>query len=528
MTAAVAHGMRSQALTAARDLALVVAVALLTRVAYVALLGDVMGADEAVNALMALAIARGQEFPVLMWEAHYSGTLLEYVAAGVFRVVGPSTPAFRAVGVVFGVAIVALGSAAARALWGRGAGLIAGFWLALGPPLLARLTLQTPGGYPEALVFGALVLWLAVMIAHRADASLGHWAALGAAGGIGAWGLPLALTPLAGALVTLRRRLLDHGARPALIVSAAFVLGAAPFFLYNLTHPGASFVRFGSRVTGVSAADITGAASTIALIAEAGGRYLRGRVAFVAALPRQIMGALGAMPLMIVTAIVAAACVLILTRPRERGGTSASSALGWRLVGWSALALLLFVIALDLVEPRHLAPAQLLLALVLGGLWSRAVSPTRGLAVIALAGWMTLNLIATLDEAYRAAPSAAPLTAALEARRIEAVYTDYNVAYPVMWESRERILASPAAGPVNVDRRPALSRRVERAERPAYVFAAASEPGAVFAREATRLGIAWSHARVGDFDVFLPLRHVRPADLRLVRLFGVDSAATAR
>jgi hypothetical protein len=281
-------------------------------------------------------------------------------------------------------------------------------------------------------------------------------------------------------------------------------------------------------VTRVSAADITGATSTIALAAEAGGRYLRGRLAFLAALPSQILGALGALPLVIVTVIVGAACVLILAWRRERGLGSASSQHGWRLVGWSALALLLFVTALDLVEPRHLAPAHLLLALVLAGLWARAVSRTRRLAVIALAAWMSLNLAATLDEAYRAAPSAAPLTAALQARGVGAIYTDYNVAYPVMWQSRDRILASPAAGPVNVDRRPALSRRVERAERPAFVFAAASEPGAVFAREATRLGIAWNHARVGDFDVFLPERHVRPADLRLVRLFAVDSAATAR
>jgi len=163
-----------------------------------------------------------------------------------------------------------------------------------------------------------------------------------------------------------------------------------------------------------------------------------------------------------------------------------------------------------------------LLALALAGLWAAAAAAARRMAAVALAAWMALNLVTTLGEAYRAAPSVAPLAAALQARGVSAVYSDYNVAYPLMWQSRTRILASPAAGPVNVDRRAAVSRGVAAAAAPAYVFAAGTEPSAVFAREATRAGVTVTHARVGAFDVFLPSRHVKPSELPLVRVFTVQ------
>ncbi|HEV8472172.1 MAG TPA: hypothetical protein VGR82_05280, partial [Methylomirabilota bacterium] len=354
------------------------------------------------------------------------------------------------------------------------------------------------------------------------------WAGLGAAGGLGTWGLPVALPSLAGCAMALRRRLGDRRGRVALVAAAGFVAGAAPFLVYNVTHPGVSLLRLGGRVMGVSATDVSGASSKAALAADVGARYLRGRVTFLAALPGDVLGALGPLPLVIVTLAVALACVALLAWRRGPAPTASSSACGWRLIGWSAVALLVFVLALDLGEPRHLVPAHLLLALALGGLWARATPSSRRLGGVALAAWMALNLVATLDEAAHASPSAVPLAAALQARHLVAVYTDYNVAYPVMWESRDRILASPAAGPVNVDRRPGVSRRVEAVMRPGYVFAAASEAGAIFAREATRIGVPWSHERVGAFDVFLPGRHVRPAELRLVRLFAVDSASSAR
>lgn len=65
-------------------------VALFSRFAYLGLLGDFIGADEAVGGLMALNIAEGRDFPLLLWEAQYAGTLLSYLGALLFLFLEPS------------------------------------------------------------------------------------------------------------------------------------------------------------------------------------------------------------------------------------------------------------------------------------------------------------------------------------------------------------------------------------------------------------------------------------------------------
>jgi hypothetical protein len=89
----------------------------------------------------------------------------------------------------------------------------------------------------------------------------------------------------------------------------------------------------------------------------------------------------------------------------------------------------------------------------------------------------------------------------------------------VIFVSGETIVASPAAGPVNVERRPAYSAMVARAPRAAWVFAHESEPSRVFAAEMRRTGRAASRTVVDGFDVYVPERPVRPDELRLLRAF---------
>ncbi len=142
-------------------------VALLSRLSYFYLLGDFIGADEAVVSLMGLNIVKGQEFPLLLCEAHYAGTLTSYLGALLFWFFNPTPWTLRMAVLPLALGGIAAIAAAARTLWGLGAGLVAGISLAVGPALLFAMSSQAVGGYPEGLCFGGLTLWIGARLGRR-------------------------------------------------------------------------------------------------------------------------------------------------------------------------------------------------------------------------------------------------------------------------------------------------------------------------------------------------------------------------
>lgn len=74
--------------------------------------------DEAVLGLMALKIRRGEEFPLVFWQAHYSGPVSAYLGALLFAAAGTSPLLFKAVVLPFGLlAAAALGTLPGFSLW---------------------------------------------------------------------------------------------------------------------------------------------------------------------------------------------------------------------------------------------------------------------------------------------------------------------------------------------------------------------------------------------------------------------------
>jgi len=183
------------------------------------------------------------------------------------------------------------------------------------------------------------------------------------------------------------------------------------------------------------------------------------------------------------------------------------------------LLLLLFVWGSDLDAPRHLFPFFLLVPLGIAALWACAPGWVRLVAGVGLILVLANNVFATAQDAHAGKPSVRELLAALDARGVRFVYTDYAIAYPLVFLSHERVIASPAAGPTNVDRYPPYTHAVAASPCPAYVFRRGSEASAVFVREMRRVGIAFSREALSEFDVYVPERHVDPHDLALLRRF---------
>lgn len=497
--------------------------ALAARLAYLSLLGDFIGADEAVGGLMAQSIAKGRDFPLLVWEAQYGGALTSYLGAVLFRWFEPSPFVYRLVSLPLALVGLAALAAAARALWGPGPSLAAALWLALGPPLLFAMSSQVIGGYPEVLCFGGLVLWLAVRLAR--EVPHGHrtcrtWVVLGAVGGFGTYSLPLVFPVFVGALWAVRRHRGGLGAREWGFLAGGFLLGFSPFLFYNLAHGGASATRLAGRVLDVSRAEVAQAPSVLLLVVQKGLGYLARLAQFPVTVLKNIPAILS-LPAWAAWALIAATAAGVWFTCRVTPVTARGSAEGFGLafMGWSGLATLVFLWILGLDRARHLFPFYLLASLGLAALWG---SLARGPKLLRWAGLGLLllsNVVGTARDARAAGPNVSGLLSALEARQIRFVYTDYFVAYPLIFLSREAVLASPLAGPVNVERYPAYTRAVESAPHPAYVFRQNTEASAVFVRELRQRGHAFHHERVDGFDLYVLARHVRPDEINLLRQF---------
>ncbi len=491
-------------------------VALAVRLAYIGLLDDSMNGDEAVGALMTLKIARGEEFPLMFWEASYSGTFPFLLGAVGFRLVEPSLTVLRIA--LLPLALVGIASivSTARALWGVRPALVGGTWLALGPPLLFAYSTQAMNGYPEVLAFGGLTLWLATRLRGRprGEASgLWRWALFGAVAGFGVYSLLFVLPIFAGAVWALCRARGAPSGRELAALTAGFLAGVSPFVLYNVIHPGASVIRLGARLFDVSRSEVAGSSSLLVLAGDKAAGYIFRLVRSPATLLSNLPLALG-LPVWgvaITGVVVVMAVVAARARPRPDFGLDVLARCG--------LLLLLFVWVSGLDAPRHLFAFFLLVPLGIAALWACAPGWVRLVAGVGLILVLANNVFATAQDAHAGKPSVRDLLVALDARGVRFVYTDYAIAYPLVFLSHERVIASPAAGPTNVDRYPPYTHAVAASPCPAYVFRRGSEASAVFLREMRRVGIGFSREALSEFDVYVPERHIDPHELTLLRRF---------
>ncbi|MFN8523626.1 MAG: glycosyltransferase family 39 protein [Chloroflexota bacterium] len=187
----------------------------------------------------------GRELPVMTMS--YLGAPKSYLIAAAFVIGGVSVESLRLLGVAVGVITVALTACLAWRLSGWLAGAIGGMLLASDPAFV--LHTRTDWG-PVAL---AAVLRVGAMLALAAwlDSGRSRWLVLGA------WLLGLAVYDKASALwLVLALGLVGilawlafrwrPGPRPLALAAGAFVLGSAPFWLWNAFNDWAAF-RFAAR-----------------------------------------------------------------------------------------------------------------------------------------------------------------------------------------------------------------------------------------------------------------------------------------
>jgi hypothetical protein len=85
------------------------------------------------------------------------------------------------------------------------------------------------------------------------------------------------------------------------------------------------------------------------------------------------------------------------------------------------------------------------------------------------------------------------------------MYTDYWIGYPIMFETRETVLAYVISGGFNRYVPPADN--VQRTPNPAWVFTPGMEAEKIFLDDLAAVG---GHAQVADVSVYRVYTHVQP------------------
>ena len=471
------------------------------------------------------------ELPAFYWEQHYLGTLEPLVASLVFTVAGPSAAALKVVPAAFSMAFVFLVYLTARPIFGPGPALVSALFLSIPPSFFAAWSVKARGGYPEALAFGQLCMLAALKLADACLVSrssrLGWSLTLGLAAGLALWTHPMAVVMVAagGAYLLLAWRpwtASGQAAWPTLGVAAlGLCVGLAPALVHNVAN-GFPSLRFAAE----------------------GGTEPRAALLNLWGLVRY------GLPVLVGLAEGTPSRELLLQDWPTRPGSSWLVTIALPLVGlwlvWryrgALLALTrrdstpkergpaLFVMLLLLVppfvavsrfanlwaEPRYALPiyaAVPLVAAMIWEAWARGRLPGR----LLLTGVLALNLFSLATSDYRlslptsagesTAANRAELIQALHQRGIDRVYTDYWLAYPIAFESRETIV--PAVWSGGFGRRASYSHLVFVSPDPAFVFARGT-PGDTEFR--ARLADVGGRATAEEIGIYRLYTQVEPLD----------------
>ncbi len=203
--------------------------------------------DEGTMGLMGINIAYHGDHPVFYYGQDYMGALQGYMAAGFFRLAGPSLLNLRLpLLLLFTIFLIAM-YLLARLLYTQRLALFSTFLLGLGSYLVVYRETQAIGGYPDTLASGSLALLLAAWLAltSRAPVVPGlQWKRLlafsgwGVVAGIGLWcDFLVAPTLVMSGLLLLIFCWRELRSLAPVGLLLGLLVGALPLLLFNLHAP---------------------------------------------------------------------------------------------------------------------------------------------------------------------------------------------------------------------------------------------------------------------------------------------------
>jgi 4-amino-4-deoxy-L-arabinose transferase-like glycosyltransferase len=172
-----------------------------------------------------------------MWGQAYMGTIEPLLIAPFVALFGPFPVALRLAPLLLGLAFILTTYLLARRIYSPRIGLACAALLAIGSPFFVVFSVRARGGYVETLVFGNLLLLLALAGEAPRGRRLLVAGLFGLVAGMALW-TDLLVAPflLVAALVLWWQRRADLRGRNGLALAGGLLIGAAPAIVYNLTH----------------------------------------------------------------------------------------------------------------------------------------------------------------------------------------------------------------------------------------------------------------------------------------------------
>ncbi len=482
--------------------------------------------DEAIVGLMARHILEGA-WPIFFYGQAYMGSLDAWLIAGMFRLFNPGVVWIRAVQALLYALFLLTSWRLAEALFPERK---LGRWaVALGavPPVLITLyTTATLGGYGEFLVLGNLCLLLGIYAFRRPERA-GAWGLLGFAGGIGFWtmgSIVVYLIPL-GVLYLFRLDRTRAWLTGGLLASLGFLIGSAPWWIYNWLNSGAALAELvtyehlpstlGQRLLGFV---ILGIPALLGMRPPWSGEFI-------------------ALPILFLATLLYSAVVLhLVVRYQDRRATMNLGAK--LLLGMTAVFVLSFWVSGFGIDStgRYMLPLYFPLLIACAYLLERAWRWRRTAALLGLSGFLLVNGWGTAAAAFspsRITTQFDPISnfdnrhdrvliEFLEEQGAHTGYTNYWVAYRIAFLTAEDIQLSPEL-PYKRDLRftvddirlPQYKRRADASDEIVYVTTLHPELDRRLRRSFRSAGVEFEETEIGPYRVFYDFSSpIRPDAIR--------------
>ncbi|MEP7198865.1 MAG: hypothetical protein ABI874_03515 [Chloroflexota bacterium] len=510
-----------------RWLLIIVCLGTFIRLAFLAASQMMIEGDEAAVGLQALHILRGER-PIFYPGQAYLGNFESYITAAVFAIGGASRLTLKLVPLIFALVFIYLCFRIGVEIFhDERIGLFAALAAAAPPVYVVMWSVKARGGYIEALVLAQLAwLWINRWAFSSPLSPVGQGdkgdkgersrtlrgLIAGLISGYAIWMNPITLYVFAPLGIVLTAHALGHwrdwrnGVMPIVAVLLGALIGLLPFILFRIAYGDAAF--------GVVTNNVPPQSAWRDLVEQVWQYFWRDSIPTLLGLrgPKDKPFALDWR--VIVTPIYLVALMWLVRIARASHG--AVVLLLMLLVVFPIFAVgalaggnFAAIIPDSGLLTRYLLPLTIVCALALAVLLTALPTRLRALALVVVLGvnvWTTISADAVAlsrnEFANQPLPAInAELIAFLDQANLQHIFTNHWIGYPLMFDTRERILTFDYAAP-DLDRFPDASAQVRAARNAALVvFNPHYEPNPIDAK-LKQLGISFKKQELADFIVY--------------------------